>query len=182
MKYLKILTVITTPIPEKLDVLWNAIKSRVQSTKTAVCDRCCLDWSYILLETGVDCRQASLAYTICDYHAVVAHAEWDLHCLDLITMDFTWNTSSWWQYMSLYNPQKMPPMLFSLMQPHLHLSLMKVCMVPLVLGTEKSTSNNPEISWNVDSSEHSTHFHVYKMSSGPDNPAVLLHRISFLLE
>ncbi len=24
------------------------------------------------------------------------------HCLDLITMDFPWKTSSWWQYMSLY--------------------------------------------------------------------------------
>ncbi len=47
MKYLKILTVITTPVPEKLDVLWNAIKSRVQSTKIAVCDRRCLDWSYM---------------------------------------------------------------------------------------------------------------------------------------
>ncbi len=97
------------------------------------------------------------------------------HCLDLITMDFPWKTSSWRQYISLYNSNICLHVngTFTHMQvTHavctdaliyhdmpLLLSLMKVWMVPLVFGTENSTSFFSETDWNVDSSEYSTPFH-----------------------
>ncbi len=84
------------------------------------------------------------------------------HCLDLITMDFPWKTSSWWQYtIYLYNPSiclhvnstfahmPVPHAVCSAAPPYhdrrllLLLSQMKVWMVPVVFGTGNSKSIFP---------------------------------------
>ncbi len=124
--------------------------------------------------SGLQAGQSN-TFTLClQNHAVVAHAEWDLALSWTSNHGLPWKTSSWWQYISLYNPNiclhvngtfaHMPVIhaVCSAAPPYhdrrliLHLSLMKVWMVSLVFGIKNSKSIFPET--DVDSSDHSTHF------------------------
>ncbi len=86
------------------------------------------------------------------------------YCLDLITIDFRWKTSSWWQHISLYNsnichhdnstfthmPVSYPCCLLCCtpipwqMFAFVWKSMMKVWMPPLVFGTENSKGDRQE--------------------------------------
>ncbi len=120
------------------------------------------------------------------------------HCLDPITMDFPWKTSSWWQYASLYNTNiclhvngalTHKPVTHTVCSAAyhdrrvlLHLSLMKFWRVLSVFGTENSTSICPkkqvEIWTHLSTAHISTVFlTTSEMSSGPENLVLSLHKI-----
>ncbi len=117
-------------------------------------------------------------------------------CLDLITKDFPWTTSSWWRIclctIPVYASMLMAPVTHAA-PPYRDRRVFCICRwlnvwkVPLVSGTENSTSVFPKKQveiWTLLSTAHiSTVFWLSEMSSGPENPVLSLHKIdSFLLE